>query len=227
LNLSHLDAPLCAHIYHLIQKYWSVFDDKGQFIPVKDYSCEINTGSARPISVRKIHYGPRKIPIMRKCIASLAKLGHIRQVYGGEWLFKALLAPKPHQEHISNIGDFVWRFFINYIPLNQITWPVSYLIPRCNSAVNLTFGKGRWQWLWDAPSGYHQISIAPGSQDKLAFAGPDTTKWTYNVMPSAELTARPPSSRLSTTSTVHGKTSPASLASSLMRTQTLISSSMI
>ncbi len=31
--------------------------------------------------------------------------------------------------------------------------------------------------------GYHQIFVAPESQPKLAFAGPDATKWTYNIMP--------------------------------------------
>ncbi len=74
---------------------------------------------------------------MRKCIAALAKLGHIRQMHDGKWMFKALLAPKPHQEHVSNIAHFVWRFCINYIPLNQVTRPIVYSIPRCNSAVNM------------------------------------------------------------------------------------------
>jgi hypothetical protein len=37
--------------------------------------------------------------------------------------------------------------------------------------------------MWDAPQGYHQICVAKTSQEKLAFASPDTTKWTYNVMP--------------------------------------------
>jgi hypothetical protein len=104
-------------------------------------------------------------------------------MHDGKWMFKALLAPKPHQEHVSNIADFVWQFCINYIPLNQVTRPIVYSIPRCNSAVNLTFGSGQWIWLWDAPSRYHQIGVSPCSQDKLAFAGPDATKWTYNVMP--------------------------------------------
>ena len=31
--------------------------------------------------------------------------------------------------------------------------------------------------------GYHQISVAPDLQPQLAFAGPDATKWAYNVMP--------------------------------------------
>jgi hypothetical protein len=37
--------------------------------------------------------------------------------------------------------------------------------------------------MWDVPQGYHQIRIAKDSQEKLAFAGPNATKWTYNVMP--------------------------------------------
>jgi hypothetical protein len=38
-------------------------------------------------------------------------------------------------------------------------------------------------WLYDAPSGYHQLAVAPASQEKLAFQGPDAIKWTYTVMP--------------------------------------------
>ncbi len=129
LNLSHLVPSLRAQVYGLIQKYYSVFADKGQFVPVKDYSCMINTGSAKPIAIMKINYGPQETPIMEKCIASLAKLGHIHQIHNGEWLFKALLAPKPHQEGVTNIADFIWRFCVNYIPLNQITHIVAHPIP--------------------------------------------------------------------------------------------------
>jgi hypothetical protein len=135
LNLVHLDKPTQDLVYQLFQKYWSVFDDKCQFVPIKDYSCVIDTGSTQPISVKKIHCDPRGSPIMQKCIAFLAKLGHIRQVHDGEWLLKALLAPKPHQEHVQQIDDFVWQFCANYIPLNQITKPVAYPILCCNSAV--------------------------------------------------------------------------------------------
>jgi hypothetical protein len=52
-------------------------------------------------------YGEQKTIIMRKCIAALAKVGHIVQTAKGEWMFKALLATKPHQEHIHCIDDFV------------------------------------------------------------------------------------------------------------------------
>ncbi len=58
LNLSHLVPSLRTQVYGLIQKYYSVLADKGQFVPMKDYSCMINTGFAKPIAVKKIHYGP-------------------------------------------------------------------------------------------------------------------------------------------------------------------------
>jgi hypothetical protein len=65
---------------------------------------------------------------MCQSIAALEKVGQIWQIHDGAWLFKALLAPKPHQEHISNINDFVWRFCVNYILLNQVTRLIAFLI---------------------------------------------------------------------------------------------------
>ena len=38
-------------------------------------------------------------------------------------------------------------------------------------------------WMFDSPSGYHQLAVALASQEKLAFQGPDAIKWTYTVMP--------------------------------------------
>ena len=183
LDLSHLAPDLQQQIYTLIVKYWSVFDDRGVFVPVRNYECVIDTGNAHPIVVKKIMYGPKEIPIMRKAVAALEKVGHIRQIHDGRWLFKAVLAPKPHQEHVRHIDEFIWRFCINYTPLNSVTWVIAYPIPRCDSAVSEEFGMGKWMWMFDAPSGYHQLAVAPDSQEKLAFQGPDAIKWTYTVMP--------------------------------------------
>jgi hypothetical protein len=38
-------------------------------------------------------------------------------------------------------------------------------------------------WLYNAPSGYHQLAVVLASQEKFAFQGPDAIKWTYTVMP--------------------------------------------
>ena len=66
--------------------------------------------------------------------------------------------------------------------MNQVTRQIAYPIPRCDSAVENSFG-GRWIWLYDAPMGYHQITASKETREKLAFQGPDAIKWTYNVMP--------------------------------------------
>jgi len=143
----------------------------------------IDTGNAHPIAVKKIQYGPKKIPIMRKAISALKKVGHIRQIHDGRWLFKVVLATKPHQEHVVDINDFVWRFCVNYVPLNSVTHIIAYPIPQCDSVVFIEFGNGTWLWLFDAPSGYHLLAVAKSSQEKLAFQGTDAIKWTYTVMP--------------------------------------------
>jgi hypothetical protein len=120
---------------------------------------------------------------MRKAVAALEKVCQIRQITDGRWLFKAVLAAKPHQEHVRHIKDFVWRFCANYVPLNSVTRVIAYPIPRCDAAVSEEFGTWQWMWLFDAPSGYHQLAVALASQEKLAFQGPDAIKWTYKVMP--------------------------------------------
>jgi hypothetical protein len=113
-----------------------VFNIKDIFVPVQNYECVINTGNTPPIAIKKILYGPKETPIMRGCIAALEKVGHIRQIHNGRWLFKALLAAKPHQEHVQDIDKFVWKFRVNYIPLNSVTRIIAHPIPQCDSAIN-------------------------------------------------------------------------------------------
>jgi hypothetical protein len=90
-------------VYDLIREFWPVFDERGIFIPVENYECVIDTGAAHPIAIKKILYGEQETVIMGRCISALAKVGHIRQITDGRWLLKALLAAKPHQEHVRNM----------------------------------------------------------------------------------------------------------------------------
>ena len=110
----------------------------------KSYECIIDTGSDWPIAIKKINYGDNETAIMRKCIAALSNVGHIFQTHDGEWLFKALLVPKPHQENVRDIDNFVWQFCINYIPLNGVTCVIAFPIPRCDSAVYASLGENAW-----------------------------------------------------------------------------------
>jgi hypothetical protein len=83
LDLSHLNTILQQTIYALIIKYWPVFDNRGVFVPVKNYECVIDTGIAFFIAVKKIMYGANELPIMRKAVAALEKVGHICQIHDG------------------------------------------------------------------------------------------------------------------------------------------------
>ena len=60
LKVNHLPADIQERTINLIKKYWTIFDDEGLFVPVFDYECVIDTGSARPIAVSNINYGPRE-----------------------------------------------------------------------------------------------------------------------------------------------------------------------
>ena len=183
LKVDHLPPDHRAQLTALIIEFWGVFNPDGVNIPVKDYECNIDTGSASPIRCKKSSYGPRESEIMMPMIDKLESLGQISQIFEGEWLSPGLLAPKPHQEHVFDIDDYVWRFCVNYIRLNQVTKVISYPIPRCDMAVMTSFGSFQFRWLLDAPQGFHQISVNAQSREKLAFAAPYTRKYTYNVMP--------------------------------------------
>ena len=80
VDLSHLNLDLQNQVYDLICEFWPVFDERGVFVPVKNYECIIDTGTARSIAVKKIFYGERETVIMRRCISALAKAAHIRQI---------------------------------------------------------------------------------------------------------------------------------------------------
>jgi hypothetical protein len=64
-------------IYALLKKYWSLFNDKGVYVSVKNYKCVINTGDAPLIAIKKILYWPKKTPIMQNTIAALEKAGQL------------------------------------------------------------------------------------------------------------------------------------------------------
>ncbi len=112
LDVSHLAKDEAEALVTLIKEYWCVFDNRGTFILVCNYKCIIDTGTASSIAIKRIRYGTQEIPIMRKCIAALKKVGQIEQIHDGQWLFKALLAPKPHQEHVCVTSRTLYGSFV-------------------------------------------------------------------------------------------------------------------
>jgi hypothetical protein len=116
LNLSHLSLEHAAALIAVIKEYWCVFDERGTFVPICNYECIIDTGNAAPIAIKKILYGPREIPIMRKSIDALAKVGQIRQIHDGQWLFNSL-TPKsvPAGTKLVLFGRYVLNIYVGIV----------------------------------------------------------------------------------------------------------------
>ena len=72
---------------------------------------------------------------------------------------------------------------MNYINLDHVVLFMILPIPRCDSKSIYDFGDGRFYWLIDLPMGYHQVEFNARSREKLAFAGPNSSMYTYRVMP--------------------------------------------
>ena len=140
LRIAHLSVDRQNQITSLIKRKWGVFRPEGMSIPVLDYKCNIDTGTAPPVRSKAVNFGPRESEIMQPMLDKLESIKQIRQVFDGKWLSPALLAPKPHQENVFDIDDYIWRLCVNYIGLNRVTKIIAYPIPRCDFAVVILFG---------------------------------------------------------------------------------------
>ena len=171
LNIGTSVNPTTAQqIAHLIQKYWDCFYADGVKLPVLHFEFAVDTGTSKPVCCPQPRYGIFERVIMQEQLDTLLHNEWIEPATG-PWGSMIVLAPKPHQEEVTNIKDFVWRMCISYRKLNAITLPFEYPIPRCDDAID-DFGEGHGRLHFislDARSGYHQISVHPADRCKLAF----------------------------------------------------------
>lgn len=178
-----LEPDIVNRVKDFVKKYWDTFREEGVKIPIQGYKMVIDTGDTKPIAVPLPRYGMYEAPVMQKTIDRLLDFGHIRLDNKSPWGFRITLAPKPHQEDVKDIEEYIWRFCINYIQLNRVTRPSEYPIPRCDDAVMYGFGTATCFILLDAFSGYHQIRLSAASIDKTAFYAPFGRKYVWLVMP--------------------------------------------
>ena len=123
---SDLATNIKTELLRIIQDNWDAFAPAGARRPMLGFQFCIETGASAPVACRQSHYGIHESPILQEHINDLLHNAHIVPTIEGGWLSKALLAPKPHQEHVHNILEFIWRFCINYRPLNSVTEPYLY-----------------------------------------------------------------------------------------------------
>lgn len=182
---SDCTPELRVKLERIIKDHWDSFFEEGAWHPVLGYEFVIDTGTSKPVSVRPPDYGSRESVLMLDQIKVLKHNDWIREFLHGGWGDGIILAPKPHQEHVTDIKDFVWRMCVSYRKLNSVTEPFVFPIPRCSNAVKDLGGlPGPIYFISvDAQLGYHQIRVAEQSVPKLAFFAPDGKKYSWNVCP--------------------------------------------
>jgi hypothetical protein len=157
---NHVTASTHQEIISIIHLYWDCFYSKGVHNSVLGFEFCIDTGGSAPVCCHKPHYGPHKGTIIMSHIKVLLHNGWI-QPCNGHWGSSVVLATKPHQEHITDIQDFVWRMCVSYHCLNTVTLPFEYSIPCCNNAIN-NFGDSAGRLFsisLDNKTDYHQILV--------------------------------------------------------------------
>ena len=70
------------------------------------YEFGIDTGGAKPVCCRKPSYGPHESKIIMAQVEQLKNNNWIRKCEG-PWGSMVVLAQKPHQEHITDIKEFL------------------------------------------------------------------------------------------------------------------------
>ena len=180
-----LPEKIRVRLQDIIQTHWDAFAAAGVIRSVIGYEFCIDTGVSPPVACRRQRYGIHESKIIEEQAAILRQNNWTRSCPSGGYCSLIVLAPKPHQESVTNILDFVWRMCVSYRGLNAVTSPFEYPIPRNDEALdNFGVGAGKLYWISvDAKSGYHQIAVREKDQDKLAFYLPNDTKETFTVMP--------------------------------------------
>ena len=91
------------------------------------------------------------------------------KIFKGLWGSHIVLAAKPHQEHVTNIDNFIWRMCVSYQKLKGFTKPFQYTIPRYKDAVTVLNVETHPIWIitLDACQKYHQVAVRPVHQEIL------------------------------------------------------------
>ena len=105
-------------------------------------------------------------------VTKLKKAGTIKEVFYPELLANTIVVKKKSGK---------WQVCVDFTNLNKACPKDSFPIPRIDQLMDATIGRP-WMSFLDAFQGYHQIPLALGDQEKIAFMTP-IGNYHYKVMP--------------------------------------------
>ncbi|XP_050255152.1 uncharacterized protein LOC126701052 [Quercus robur] len=109
---------------------------------------------------------------VRDEVTKLKKAGAIKEVFYPEWLANTVVVKKKSGK---------WRICVDFTDLNKACPKDPFPMPWIDQSMDATVGHPRMSF-FDAFQGYHQIPLAPGDQEKMAFVTP-IGNYHYKVMP--------------------------------------------
>jgi hypothetical protein len=150
---------------------WSHDDMLGISTEVIAHKLNVNPSTSPVKQKRRVFASERNAAVMEE-VDKLLKAGFIREVYYPIWLANVVMVKK-------SMGK--WRMCVDFTDLNKACPKDSYPLPRIDQLVDSTAGHKLLSFM-DASSGYNQIQMTEGDQEKTTFI---TSRglFCYKVMP--------------------------------------------
>ena len=177
------DDPTRNDIIQIIQKYWDCFWKEGASRKKIGYGFGIDTGDSKPVCCKKPAYVPHESKIIMDRFQQLFA-NRCSKLCKLPWGSLIVISAKPHQEHVTEINDFIWRMCVSYWKLNGVTKRFPYPIPQWVNVVPVLNVGAHCIWIitLDACQGYHQVAVQPIYQEQLALFAPANHKYRFSVM---------------------------------------------
>ena len=182
---SNIPDDIKTILLEICKTYWDFFANEGVKRTILGFEFGVDAGHHTPICCKKPVYGPHEAPIMMKQLKTLLHNRWAEEIQGSAWGSPIVLAPKPHQEKVTDIDDYIWHMCVSYRDLNRVTKIFAFPILRCDSSIeDMGDHVGILFFIsLDAKSEFHQIRVRSIDREKLAFFGPDNKMYTYTVLP--------------------------------------------
>ena len=131
----------------------------------------IDTGNALPIRIQPRRTSPWKHDEIERQVTNLLQQGKVKES-SSPWSFPVVLATKK---------DGSQRLCVDYRQLNAVTIKDAFPLPRVDDSLAALSGS-RWFSTLDLASGYWQVAMDAGNQEKAAFVT-SSGLYEWTVMP--------------------------------------------
>ena len=173
---SKLTKDLKGHLVQFLRQNrdifaWKQADMSGIFPAIITHKLNTNP-SFKPVKQKRRSFAPERQKAINEEVSKLLQAGAIREVEYPEWLANVVLVKKANGK---------WRLCIDFTNINKACPKDNFPLPRIDLIVDSTAGHELLSFM-DAFSGYNQISMDPGDQEKTSFVTAQGT-YCYRVMP--------------------------------------------